>query len=150
MLEAYHAEAPGAYGLAKLPPSSFNAKRLASTMSPRGGDMDRLRSASDIRAEIRLIEAEEQRVIATFSFLEQQQRETTAFSAFPSSSKVYYKHKLSLSGTRTAFSPSIMDEIFICEQRSIRTRFVRCYDHRWTSCVGKDIRSSGDRCKYAG
>ncbi|EJC97955.1 uncharacterized protein FOMMEDRAFT_171343 [Fomitiporia mediterranea MF3/22] len=54
------------------PPSSFNARHMASPLSLSDGNEDRLRPAEDIRAEIRATEAEEQSVLAALSILAQQ------------------------------------------------------------------------------
>ena len=54
------------------PPSSFHARHLVHMPSPSEGTEDRLRSAADIREEIRATEAELESVMAAFSLLNQQ------------------------------------------------------------------------------
>ncbi|KAL5519988.1 hypothetical protein ACEPAG_1648 [Sanghuangporus baumii] len=61
------------------PPSSFNAKYVSSRLSSLDSNVDRLRSAADIRAAIRSVEAEQQSVIASLSLLSQHQFHSASY-----------------------------------------------------------------------
>ncbi|KAL5524485.1 hypothetical protein ACEPAF_9625 [Sanghuangporus sanghuang] len=74
------------------PPSSFNAKYVSSRLSSLDSNVDRLRSAADIRAAIRSMEAEQQSVIASLSLLSQHQ-----FSSAPYGHTQYLNSRMGIS-----------------------------------------------------